>query len=207
MSIREKIRKIRYSVLIVWGILLGAAGTAGVKSSWHVIPKWTIVAVVVWGIIVILIWMISGKQSKQVKIIENNSGNLAQNFSSEISIISKAVDEPMEMEFWGKQGGINRFKVISISGKNIVNDHILLISFDGAKVKDVSLDAAVIGKEHSEYFGKIEMFYCKRQQGISGGEKLKTEKYYKEIFSKKQWESETKKINILNVMNNISFEK
>ena len=82
-----------------------------------------------------------------------------------------------------------------------------MISFDGAKVKDVSLDAAVIGKEHSEYFGKIEMFYCKRQQGISGGEKLKTEKYYKEIFSKKQWESETKKINILNVMNNISFEK
>ena len=39
---KEKMRKVRYPMLIVWGIFMGAAGTAGVKSSWHVIPGWLI---------------------------------------------------------------------------------------------------------------------------------------------------------------------
>ena len=80
---------------------------------------------------------------------------------------------------------------------NIVSDHVLLISFDGSEARDVALDAVVTGKEHSEYFGKIEMLYCKRQQEHCGMEKLKTEKIDKVILSKEQWENETGKIKLL----------
>lgn len=71
----------------------------------------------------------------------------------------------------------------------------------------IQLDAVVTGKEHSEYFGKIEMLYCKRQQGHYGTEKLKTEKIDKVILSKEQWENETGKIKLLELWNCISFEK
>ena len=103
----------------------------------------------------------------------------------------------MELEFWGKRNGIDQFRVKSIAGRNIVSDHVLLISFDGSEARDVALDAVVTGKEHSEYFGKIEMLYCKRQQEHCGTEKLKTEKIDKVILSKEQWENETGKIKLL----------
>ena len=110
------------------------------------------------------------------------------------------------MEFWGKRNGIDQFRVKSIAGRNIVSDHVLLISFDGSEARDVALDAVVTGKEHSEYFGKIEMLYCKRQQGHYGTEKLKTEKIDKVILSKEQWENETGKIKLLELWNCIQFE-
>ena len=83
---------------------------------------------------------------------------------------------------------------------------VLLISFDGSEARDMALDAVVTGKEHSEYFGKIEMLYCKRQQGHYGTEKLKTEKIDKVILSKEQWENETGKIKLLELWNCIQFE-
>ncbi len=112
----------------------------------------------------------------------------------------------MELEFWGKRNGIDQFRVKSIAGRNIVSDHVLLISFDGSEARDMALDAVVTGKEHSEYFGKIEMLYCKRQQGHYGTEKLKTEKIDKVILSKEQWENETGKIKLLELWNCIQFE-
>ena len=171
---KEKMRKVRYPMLIVWGIFMGAAGTAGVKSSWHVIPGWLIGVIVILGIMVMLTWMISGKNDKSIKTREN---------------------------------GIDQFRVKSIAGRNIVSDHVLLISFDGSEARDVALDAVVTGKEHSEYFGKIEMLYCKRQQEHCGTEKLKTEKIDKVILSKEQWENETGKIKLLELWNCIPFEK
>lgn len=54
---------------------------------------------------------------------------------------------------------------------------------------------------------KIEMLYCKRQQGHYGTEKLKTEKIDKVILSKEQWENETGKIKLLELWNCIPFEK
>ena len=51
---KEKMRKVRYPMLIVWGIFMGAAGTAGVKSSWHVIPGWLIGVIEILGIMVLL---------------------------------------------------------------------------------------------------------------------------------------------------------
>lgn len=156
---------------------------------------------------VILIWMISGKNDKSIKAQEKETEKSTLKYNSEISAISKAVEEPMELEFWGKRNGIDQFRVKSISGRDIVSDHVLLISFDGSKVRDVALDAVVTGKDHSEYFGKLEMFYCKRQQGHSGTEKLKTEKFDKVILSKEQWENETGKIKLSELWNCITFEK
>ena len=37
---------------------------------------------------------------------------------SKISVISKAVEEPVELEFWGKRNGIDQFRVKSIAGRN-----------------------------------------------------------------------------------------
>ena len=51
-----------------------------------------------------------------------------------------------------------------------------------------------------EYFGKIEMLYCKKKSGISGTEKLKTEKFVKKTFSREQWEKGTEEISILEVL-------
>lgn len=68
---KEKMRKVRYPMLIVWGIFMGAAGTAGVKSSWHVIPGWLIGVIVILGIMVMLIGMISGK-IKSILIISSS---------------------------------------------------------------------------------------------------------------------------------------
>lgn len=62
---KEKLKKIRYPMLAVWGVVLGAAGTAGVKSSWHVIPKWIIGVIATLGIVVITVWMISGRRESQ----------------------------------------------------------------------------------------------------------------------------------------------
>lgn len=151
--------------------------------------------------------MISGKNDKSIKTPEKETEKLTSKYNSEISVISKAVEEPVELEFWGKRNGIDQFRVKSIAGRNIVSDHVLLISFDGSEARDVALDAVVTGKEHSEYFGKIEMLYCKRQQGHYGTEKLKTEKIDKVILSKEQWENETGKIKLLELWNCISFEK
>ena len=151
---KEKMRKVRYPMLIVWGIFMGAAGTAGVKSSWHVIPGWLIGVIVILGIMVMLTWMISGKNDKSIKTPEKETEKLTSKYNSEISVISKAVEEPVELEFWGKRNGIDQFRVKSIAGRNIVSDHVLLISFDGSEARDVALDAVVTGKEHSEYFGK-----------------------------------------------------
>lgn len=204
---KEQMRKVRYPMLIVWGIFMGAAGTAGVKSSWHVIPGWLIGVIVILGIMVMLTWMISGKNDKSIKTPEKETEKLTSKYNSEISVISKAVEEPVELEFWGKRNGIDQFRVKSIAGRNIVSDHVLLISFDGSEARDVALDAVVTGKEHSEYFGKIEMLYCKRQQEHCGTEKLKTEKIDKVILSKEQWENETGKIKLLELWNCIPFEK
>ena len=113
----------------------------------------------------------------------------------------------MELEFWGKRNGIDQFRVKSIAGRNIVSDHVLLISFDGSEARDMALDAVVTEKEHSEYFGKIEMLYCKRQHEHCGMEKLKTEKIDKVILSKEQWENETGKIKLLELWNCIPSEK
>ena len=179
---KEKMRKVRYPMLIVWGIFMGAAGTAGVKSSWHVIPGWLIGVIVILGIMVMLTWMISGENDKSIKTPEKETEKLTSKYNSEISVISKAVEEPVELEFWGKRNGIDQFRVKSIAERNIVSDHVLLISFDGSEARDVALDAVVTGKEHSEYFGKIEMLYCKRQQEHYGTEKLKTEKIDKVIL-------------------------
>ena len=175
---KEKMRKVRYPMLIVWGIFMGAAGTAGVKSSWHVIPGWLIGVIVILGIMVMLTWMISGKNDKSIKTPEKETEKLTSKYNSEISVISKAVEEPVELEFWGKRNGIDQFRVKSIAGRNIVSDHVLLISFDGSEARDVALD-------------------CKRQQGHYGTEKLKTEKIDKVILSKEQWENETGKIKLL----------
>ena len=73
---KEKMRKVRYPMLIVWGIFMGAAGTAGVKSSWHVIPGWLIGVIVILGIMVMLTWMISGKNDKSIKTPEKETEKL-----------------------------------------------------------------------------------------------------------------------------------
>ena len=177
------------------------------KVTTDVIPGWLIGVIVILGIMVMLTWMISGKNDKSIKTPEKETEKLTSKYNSEISVISKAVEEPVELEFWGKRNGIDQFRVKSIAGRNIVSDHVLLISFDGSEARDVALDAVVTGKEHSEYFGKIEMLYCKRQQGHYGTEKLKTEKIDKVILSKEQWENETGKIKLLELWNCISFEK
>lgn len=76
---KEKMRKVRYPMLIVWGIFMGAAGTAGVKSSWHVIPGWLIGVIVILGIMVMLTWMISGKNDKlQITLKRNASSATAE---------------------------------------------------------------------------------------------------------------------------------
>ena len=95
---KEKMRKVRYPMLIVWGIFMGAAGTAGVKSSWHVIPGWLIGVIVILGIMVMLTWMISGKNDKSIKTPEKETKKLTSKYNSEISVISKAVEEPVELE-------------------------------------------------------------------------------------------------------------
>lgn len=109
---KEKMRKVRYPMLIVWGIFMGAAGTAGVKSSWHVIPDWLIGVIVILGIMVMLTWMISGKNDKSIKTPEKETEKLTSKYNSEISVISKAVEEPVELEFWGKRNRKN--KIIGI---------------------------------------------------------------------------------------------
>ena len=114
---KEKMRKVRYPMLIVWGIFMGAAGTAGVKSSWHVIPGWLIGVIVILGIMVMLTWMISGKNDKSIKTTEKETEKLTSKYNSEISVISKAVEEPVELEFWGKRNGIDQFRVkVSLDG-------------------------------------------------------------------------------------------
>ncbi len=62
---KRKLRQIRYWLLGAWGILLGATGTAGIQSSWHVIPRWLICSVVILGIVVVAVWGISLK--KEIK--------------------------------------------------------------------------------------------------------------------------------------------
>lgn len=109
---KEKMRKVRYPMLIVWGIFMGAAGTAGVKSSWHVIPGWLIGVIVILGIMVMLTWMISGKNDKSITTPEKETEKLTSKYNSEISVISKAVEEPVELEFGGKRNRKN--KIIGI---------------------------------------------------------------------------------------------
>ena len=108
-----------------------------------------------------------------------NLDDFREKYNSEISVISKAVEEPVELEFWGKRNGIDQFRVKSIAERNIVSDHVLLISFDGSEVRDVALDAVVTGKEHSEYFGKIECFIVRDSRNIVGRRNLKRKKLIK----------------------------
>ena len=176
---KEKMRKVRYPMLIVWGIFMGAAGTAGVKSSWHVIPGWLIGVIVILGIMVMLTWMISGKNDKSIKTTEKETEKLTSKYNSEISVISKAVEEPVELEFWGKRNGIDQFRVKSIAGRNIVSDHVLLISFDGSEVRDVALDAVVQGKNIRSILERLKCFIVRDNRDIMGRRNLKRKKLIK----------------------------
>ena len=77
-------------------------------------------------------------------------------------------------------------------------------------MSETQCDNKIYGKDilniYENNFGKIEMLYCKRQQGHYGTEKLKTEKIDKVILSKEQWENETGKIKLLELWNCIQFE-
>lgn len=62
-------------------------------------------------------WMISGKNDKSIKTPEKETEKLTSKYNSEISVISKAVEEPVELEFWGKRNGIDQFRVkVSLDG-------------------------------------------------------------------------------------------
>lgn len=199
---KRKLRQIRYWLLGAWGILLGATGTAGIQSSWHVIPRWLICSVVILGIVVVVVWGISLKKGNKENYEEMEYDNYERKHQLEKELIATAVEEPLNLEFWGKRNGIDHFSVNSICGHKIEKGYKVLISFDNTPVGDIPLSAAVKGREHSEYFGKLEVLYCKKENGVTGKEKLKTERTFKRVYSKTEWENGEGKIKIKEELKN-----
>lgn len=56
-------------------------------------------------------------------------------------------------------------------------------------------------ENRDSYFGKIEVYYCKREKGLLKKEKLKTINYFKQIYSKEEWNKKKNKISLRRIMN------
>lgn len=119
------------------------------------------------------------KNDKSITTPEKETEKLTSKYNSEISVISKAVEEPVEVEFWGKRNGIDQFRVKSIAGRNIVSDHVLLISFDGSEARDVALDAVVTGKNIRSILERLKCFIVRDSRDIMGRRNLKRKKLIK----------------------------
>lgn len=90
-------------------------------------------------------------------------------YENEILEIKSTLAEETEIEFYGKRNCVNQFRIRSVSGELLSEDHVLLISLDKTKPE-----------ANVNYYGEIEIFYCTKDH-------LKVEKYYQKIFDQKQW--------------------
>ena len=193
-------------MLSILAALIGAAGYSGIHSTGHVVPKWLVIILIIYGMIVAIIWgmYIAGvKQAEKVSHKERipEKDNVELQECEEMSLIKKAVAEQIVLKFYDKKKDVNLYSVQSISEKPISKGHILLIGLDSRVPQDVPLSGAyapAMTKEHTEYFCKIEAFYCQMKEKGLG----KTEKYNKWIYSKKQWNECIEKIKLVDFIGN-----
>ena len=60
-TIINKLYNLRFFMLNLLGLLIGAAGYAGIQSYMHVVPKWLIILIAVYSVIVLAVWIICTK--------------------------------------------------------------------------------------------------------------------------------------------------
>lgn len=102
----------------------------------------------------------------------------------EIAEMKRLLAESVEMKFYAKRNSVNQFCITSVSGVPIPKDYVLLISLDKT------------GPEANwNYFGEVEIFYCRKKGNV-----LKTEKSYKAIYTHEQWNGEIDKISLADIL-------
>lgn len=104
--------------------------------------------------------------------------------------IKRLVDEEIELEYYGRRNRSTQFLVQIVSGNPVPGDYLLLISLDKT--------APELNRER-QYFGELEIFLCKKKKGLFGREKTEVIKSYQKIFTKKQRDSGTEKVQLKNI--------
>lgn len=123
---------------------------------------------------------------------------------NEIKMIESAVEEIVEMKFYAKRNGVNQYIVTSIDFEPVSEEYALLIHIDTSIPSMAPPSGTVLVNkcENGElYFGKIEVYYCKREKGLFKQEKLKTINSYKQIYSKEEWNNKKNRISLRRIMN------
>ena len=106
-------------------------------------------------------------------------------FQKEAEELKSIIEEPVELEYYGIRHCAPQFCVRMISGKLLSEEDVLLVSLDKGK-PEINV----------QYYGKLEVFYCKKETGVFGREKLKVKKSYQKIYTDKQWKENKEKISM-----------
>lgn len=116
-------------------------------------------------------------------------------YARERSEIKRIIKEEIELEYYNVRNYTVQFKVKFISGEKIPEDHIILISFDTTNPREYSVQRNIYRTwENKDYYGKLEIVYCKKKKDLFGKEKLKKEQFYQKIYTQKMWRGNPEKI-------------
>lgn len=104
--------------------------------------------------------------------------------NEEIKLIENVIEEAITMKVWGKRDGLEQYEIMTIDGEEMPADYSLIVSLDkNLRVKGMNqayFQATSLGTDN--YYGELEVFYCKKKKGLFGKETLKTLKSYSKRY-------------------------
>ena len=123
--------------------------------------------------------------------------------NEEIKLIENLINETVVMEPYGKRDGLNQYQLVSIDGEAIPEGYVFIVSLDShLRVSGAApgyFRGTSLGTDN--YYGKLEVYYCKKKKGLFGKETVKTLKSYIKTYHIAELESgEEKKISVKSMM-------
>ena len=115
--------------------------------------------------------------------------------------ISEAVKEKLELKLYDQDSG-EKYRVLSIDGKIIPEQQILLISFDCKQpVFQTKEEMKKINQEdQDQYYGEINVLLCKKRPFYVKNKSLIVVKKIRKLYTVRQWISQSKKIKIADIL-------
>ena len=123
--------------------------------------------------------------------------------NEEIKLIENLIIETVVMEPYGKRDGLNQYQIESIDGEAIPEGYVFIVSLK----QDLKVGGAAPGYFRStslgtdNYYGKLELYYCKKKKSLFGKETVKTLNSFLKTYHVKELESgEEQKVSLKSMM-------
>lgn len=112
--------------------------------------------------------------------------------------IKRIIKEEIELEYYNVRNYAVQFEARFVSGEGPPEGSVILISFNTTNPRDYSVQRNAFRVwNQKDYYGKLEIIYCKKKKTLFGKEKLKKEKFYQKIYTQKMWRGNPEKISLM----------